>query len=69
MQGEPRLLRRDELARRLGVSVSTVRRWVRLKLLTRGVVQLDRPARTVRFDYQEVLAELTTGQSRRKGRL
>ena len=68
-ESEERLLRADELARRLGISECTVRRWVRLKLISRGVVQATRPARSVRFIYSEVLVGLTEDQQRRKGRL
>ena len=66
---DERLLRADELARRLGVSECTVRRWVRSKLIRRGVVQLPRPARTVRFIFSEVVLEMTEEQQRRTGRL
>jgi excisionase family DNA binding protein len=64
-----RLLRADELASRLGVSVPTIRRWVRAKVLKRGVIVTTRPARTVRFMYSEVIADLSEEQLRRRGRL
>lgn len=66
---QERLLRADELAKRLGVSVPTVRRWVRLKVLRQGVIITTRPARTVRFLFSAVLSDLSEEQMKRRGRL
>ena len=60
MRPEPTILNCGQLAERLGVAPETIRTWVRA-----GRVPSLRPsAKTLRFDYEAVLAALACREGR-----
>jgi transcriptional regulator with XRE-family HTH domain len=67
---EERLITGKELAGRMGVSLSTVKRWTRSKLLPAGgIVRAARPARAVRYDWALIRRRLEEREGVRRERI